>query len=53
MKILITSFGPFSGFEENPSNHVMNLLKEKVSGKSNCNISWQTMDVSYSYVDQF
>jgi pyroglutamyl-peptidase len=53
MKILITSFGPFNDFEENPSNQVMNLLKEKVSSTWDCLINWHTLDVSYSYVDQF
>lgn len=55
MKILVTSFGPFNGFEENPSNKVMNCLREKLyeidfPGISIC---WETLEVTYAFVDQF
>ncbi len=54
MKILITSFGPFNNFKVNPSNLVMQLLKEKtLNNNLKDEFHWQTLDVSYDDVLKF
>lgn len=54
MKILITSFGPFAEFTENPSNLVMHLLQQQLKSLDlNHVFTYETLEVSYHAVDLF
>lgn len=53
MRILITSFGPFKGFTENPSSIVINRLKKLVEEFAYHEIEWRILDVSFDNVDKF
>lgn len=52
-KILITSFGTFGGFQINPSELVMNLLKEDVYLNSIYEITYINFEVRYDAVLKF
>ena len=55
MRILITSFGPFNNFKTNPSNQIMEIVREKTklfSPKNNY-YEFETIDVSWSSVSKF
>lgn len=54
MKILITSFGPFAEFKENPSNVVMQMLQQQMKSlEVNHELTFDTLEVSYKAVDLF
>lgn len=53
MKILITCFGPFQQFNENPSQVVMNKIKELSISLPNIHFEWEELDVKFQDVDKF
>jgi pyroglutamyl-peptidase len=54
MKLLITSFGPFAEFKENPSNVVMQMLQQQMKSlEVNHELTFDTLEVSYKAVDLF
>jgi len=55
MRILITSFGPFHDFSNNPSNIVMGRIESdfKLNLSPYHEIDYITLDVSYKKVDSF
>lgn len=54
MNVLITAFGPFQEFSENPSEMVMKAMMadETIQNIPDLLIGWETITVSYSAVDQ-
>jgi pyroglutamyl-peptidase len=54
MKILVTSFGPFGAFDNNPSERLMNDLKARsLEDRLDVQIEWSVLPVSYSSVDAY
>ena len=55
MRILITSFGPFSDFKSNPSNQIMERLNQKINLSSHplTAYEFETIDVSWNGVTKF
>jgi pyroglutamyl-peptidase len=53
MRMLITSFGPFPGYSENPSTIVLELLQSMFSWSNIHEIEWSILDVSFNSVDVF
>ena len=55
MRILVTSFGPFNNFKANPSNQIMEMLKQKINAFSQPNTyyEFETIEVSWSGVSKF
>jgi pyroglutamyl-peptidase len=53
MRILVTCFGAFHNFNENPSQNVMNQIKKLVKETKSADFEWQELDVVYSKVDKF
>jgi pyroglutamyl-peptidase len=53
MKILITAFGPFDKFTVNPSEIVLNMLKESINIHQYLEFEWQVLNVSYKEIDYF
>jgi len=55
MRILITSFGPFNDFKVNPSNQIMERLKQKINltPLPNNLFGFETIDVTWSGVSKF
>jgi|688.fasta_scaffold884644_1 pyroglutamyl-peptidase len=53
MNILITAFGPFNNFSINPSETVLEKLKEHVKIYHNIHFEWKVLDVSYNEIDNF
>jgi pyroglutamyl-peptidase len=54
MKILITAFGPFEGFEVNPSQLLIeDLIKRKLNSKLNIDFTYQSLPVSFTYVENY
>jgi pyroglutamyl-peptidase len=51
MKILISSFGPFHNFENNPSELIMNELKHEFNFDLKKSIDWKVIPVTYKAVD--
>jgi len=55
MKLLITAFGPFNEFTQNPSELVLNAWLENGAVRNNPNfdITFEVIPVSYRFVDEF
>jgi len=55
MRILITSFGPFNDFKVNPSNQIMERLKQKINltPLPDNLFVFETIDVTWSGVSKF
>jgi len=55
MRILMTSFGPFNNFKTNPSNEIMERLKQKLSFSSPAHnyYKFETIEVSWSSVSTY
>jgi len=53
MKILITAFGPFNNFISNPSQQVLESIRENWIEKPTFIMEWETLDVNFNKVDQF
>lgn len=51
--VLITSFGPFGSFEQNPSQRVMEHLREQNPFEGLLDLQWEVLPVSYQAVDDF
>jgi pyroglutamyl-peptidase len=52
-KILITAFGPFHNLDTNPSQLVLEYVKDKLKFGDTANITYQILEVSYIAVDHF
>jgi pyroglutamyl-peptidase len=52
-KILITAFGPFNNVDINPSQLVLEYLKDKIELEDTSSITYQILEVSYIAVDNF
>lgn len=53
MKILITCFGAFHNFTENPSQLVMARLRQLTETLNKVNIEWEVLAVKFLGVDKF
>ena len=55
MRILVTSFGPFNNFKANPSNQIMERLKQRINLSSHhfTYYEFETIEVSWSGVSKF
>jgi pyroglutamyl-peptidase len=54
MKLLITAFGPFEGFDINPSELLLEELKSReLEQKLNVHIAYETVPVSFLYVEKY
>ncbi len=51
--VLITSFGSFGDFEHNPSQRVMDVLREHHQIRKMFRVHWEVLPVSYQAVDEF
>ncbi len=53
MRILVTCFGAFHNFNENPSQNVMNQIKQLAKETKDASFEWEELDVVFSKVDEF
>jgi len=53
VSVLITSFGPFGPFRENPSQLIMEELQRAIPREEQLSIQWAILPVSYREVDAF
>ncbi len=53
MRVLITCFGAFQNFNENPSKITMNHLKKITSSLKNIIFEWEEIEVIFEKVDEF
>lgn len=53
MKILITCFGAFHNFSENPSQIIMDRIKQLSENLKEANIEWEELEVKFRCVDKF
>ena len=51
--ILITAFGPYGGMDKNPSEMILNLMKERENLSKKLNFTFQLLRVVYGDVDNF
>jgi pyroglutamyl-peptidase len=53
MRILVTCFGAFHDFSENPSQNIMNQIKQLAKERKNVEFEWEELDVVFKKVDKF
>lgn len=53
MRILATCFGAFHNFNENPSQKIMNQIKQLTIEMKNVDFEWEELDVEFNKVDRF
>lgn len=51
--ILITAFGPYGGMDKNPSEMILNIMKEMENPSKRINFTFQLLRVVYGDVDNF
>ena len=53
MRILVTCFGKFHDFSENPSKNVLEQIKYLTKETKNVEFEWEELDVVFNKVDNF
>jgi pyroglutamyl-peptidase len=53
MRILVTCFGKFHDFSENPSKNVLEQIKHLTKETKNVEFEWEELDVVFNKVDNF
>lgn len=52
MKVLVTAFGPFKDFKRNPSEMVLEQVRQR-RGADDCVVEWAVLPVAFGAVDRF